>query len=585
MTEKAHQPRLVSEPEASYQLSPKEEARKAAYRERLREYLQDPEFRATPGFPIADDEAILALSDPPYYTACPNPFLSEIIAEWQAEREEEEGDYHREPFATDVSEGKGNPIYNTHSYHTKVPHPAIMRYILHYTEPGDIVFDGFAGTGMTGVAAQLCGDRTEVENLGYRIGEEGMIYDPSKGDEPISTLGIRKAVLNDLAPAATFIAHNYNAPVDASVFEHEAKRILREMEEECGWMYETLHTDSKTKGRINYIVWSDVFVCPQCGEEMPFWDVGIDHEQGKVLKNWPCSSCGVQLSKKPKKDEPSLRVERAFEMRFDRFLGKTVRQAQQVPMFINYSIGKKCFEKKPDAHDFALIEKIKTSDIPDPVPVAELPDGFNTQQPRISHGLSHVHHFYTQRNLWALATLHRVLAKSRLDIQQRLRFWASSYNMTHSTLMTRIIFKTGGKKPLLTGHQSGTLYTSSLPVEKNILWGLTGKIRNLKSSILPFKRKSAIVTTQSASSLEVLPSSAVDYVFVDPPFGANLMYSELNFLWEAWLSVFTNNKPEAIINKIRNYTGVIGIGLWICSEKTEPKASHILYSCLRIDEI
>lgn len=101
MTKKAHQPRLVSEPEKSYQLSPEEEARKAAYRERLRKYLQDPEFRATPGFPIADDEAILALSDPPYYTACPNPFLPEIIAEWQAERGEDQGEeYHREPFAT-----------------------------------------------------------------------------------------------------------------------------------------------------------------------------------------------------------------------------------------------------------------------------------------------------------------------------------------------------------------------------------------------------------------------------------------------------------------------------------------------------
>ena len=64
--------------------------------------------------------------------------------------------YHREPFAADVSEGKNDPIYNAHSYHTKVPHKAIMRYILHYTEPGDIVFDGFCGTGMTGVAGALC---------------------------------------------------------------------------------------------------------------------------------------------------------------------------------------------------------------------------------------------------------------------------------------------------------------------------------------------------------------------------------------------------------------------------------------------
>lgn len=33
------------------------------------------------GFPIADDEDIIALSDAPYYTACPNPFIEEFIVE------------------------------------------------------------------------------------------------------------------------------------------------------------------------------------------------------------------------------------------------------------------------------------------------------------------------------------------------------------------------------------------------------------------------------------------------------------------------------------------------------------------------
>ena len=27
-------------------------------------------------------------------------------------------------------------------------------------------------------------------------------------------------------------------------------------------MYETLHSDGKTKGRIEYTVWSEVFSCP-----------------------------------------------------------------------------------------------------------------------------------------------------------------------------------------------------------------------------------------------------------------------------------------------------------------------------------
>jgi hypothetical protein len=38
-----------------------------------------------------------------------------------------------------------------------VPHLAIVPSILHYTKPRDIVLDGFAGSGMSGVAAQWFG--------------------------------------------------------------------------------------------------------------------------------------------------------------------------------------------------------------------------------------------------------------------------------------------------------------------------------------------------------------------------------------------------------------------------------------------
>lgn len=142
----------------------------------LREKLHDPAFRQIEGFPIGSDEDILALSDPPYYTACPNPFIADFIRLYGTPYDPAVP-YHKEPFAADVSEGKNDPIYNAHSYHTKVPHKAIMHYILHYTQPGDLVFDGFCGTGMTGVAAQLCGDRKAVESLGYRVEKDGAILD------------------------------------------------------------------------------------------------------------------------------------------------------------------------------------------------------------------------------------------------------------------------------------------------------------------------------------------------------------------------------------------------------------------------
>ena len=160
-----------------------DEKRREYFTEKLREKLQDPEFRKIEGFPIGEDEDILALSDPPYYTACPNPWLNDFIQEWEIQKSEPTEEYSRLPYAADVSEGKNNPIYNAHSYHTKVPHKAIMRYILHYTEPGDIVFDGFCGTGMTGVAAQMCGDRAIVESLGYRVENDGTILQDEESED------------------------------------------------------------------------------------------------------------------------------------------------------------------------------------------------------------------------------------------------------------------------------------------------------------------------------------------------------------------------------------------------------------------
>ena len=145
-----------------------------------------------------------------------------------------------------------------------------------------------------------------------------------------SKLGARRAVLNDLSPAATFIAYNYNTPVDVHAFEREAKRILAEVEEECGWMYETKHTDGRT-GKINYTVWSDVFVCPECAGEVVFWEAAVDKEAGKSMRYFPCPHCQTELTKR--------NMERAWTTKYDSAIKETVRQAKQVPVLINYSIG------------------------------------------------------------------------------------------------------------------------------------------------------------------------------------------------------------------------------------------------------
>ena len=512
---------------------PSDEARREHFAEHLRERLQDPAFRKIEGFPIGSDEDILNLSDPPYYTACPNPWIADFIAEWEAQKPKQPEGYHREPFASDVSEGKNDPIYNAHSYHTKVPHKAIMRYILHYTEPGDIVFDGFCGTGMTGVAAQMCGDRDVVVSLGYQVKPDGTILQEEADEngrkvwKPFSKLGARKAVLNDLSPAATFIAYNYNTPVDIKAFEQEARRILAEVEDECGWMYETIHTDGKTKGRINYTVWSDVFVCPECAGEVVFWDAAVDKEDGKVRKTFPCPHCQAELTKR--------KMERAWSTQFDSSLNDSIKQAKQVPVLINYSMAKKRHEKIPDDADLALIAKIENTDVPYWFPTDRMMEGKETRR-NDPAGITHVHHFYSKRNLWALSSM--------LD-KCSLQFYLMFQSIV-TTLCSRLARYNMGKRG--NGPLNGTLYVSSLNAETEITKVATGKIRDFIKALIA--KENGMVQCQSFENIPIRPAS-IDYLFIDPPFGSNLNYSELNFLWEAWFNLLTNNKPEAIENSVQ----------------------------------
>lgn len=517
-----------------------EEDRRNYFTEKLREKLQDPEFRKIEGFPIGSDEDILHLSDPPYYTACPNPWIADFIKEWESEKPEKPADfkYHKEPFAADVSEGKNDPIYNAHSYHTKVPHKAIMRYILHYTEPGDIVFDGFCGTGMTGVAAQMCGDRKTVESLGYQVKPDGTIMQQETGDDgktrwvPFSKLGVRRAVLNDLSPAATFIAYNYNTPVDVKEFEKEAKRILKEVEDECGWMYETKHTDGRI-GKINYTVWSDVFVCPECANEVIFWEAAVDKEASKVKDEFPCPHCSSKLRKR--------NMERAWITEYDSAIKETIKQAKQVPVLINYSVEKKRFEKAPDRYDFELIEKIEHSEVPYWFPTNIIPKGDKTGEP-LRIGITHLHHFYTKRNLWVLGMLR---AKANLLDIPSLHYWLNS--LEHG-LGKRVKH---GNWSFPMSVLSGTLYIPALSRENSPLYFYDTKYKKQAKVLRDTK---AIGNPVSVCSTEKtgINDCSLDYIFIDPPFGANLNYSELSYPWESWLKLWTNNKSEAIENKTQN---------------------------------
>jgi DNA modification methylase len=500
-----------------------DEERREYFRKELRTRL--PELRKIDGFPIGEDENIINLSDPPYYVACPNPWLNDFILKWEDEKENVKGrmiEFHvAEPYSFDVSEGKNNPIYNAHSYHTKVPHPAIMRYLLHYTQPGDIILDGFAGTGMTGVAAQIC-DRPDSE-LKYLIEKEFL-------DQNLKTVnwGKRNAICGDLSPVASFIAANYNIATNIDEFEIEANNILEKLDRELGWMFTTHNSENNKECVVNYTVWSDVFICNNCNSDIVFYEAAVNQGDGTVNEEFTCPSCKSEITKKA--------LDRKWSTVYDFELNENVKIQKTIPVLINYQSGKKDLNKKPDKYDLEKIEKISSINLNEWFPKFRMMEGTEARRNERS-GITHIHQFYSKRNLIYLSKFRShsnsinllLLLNSQLINLSKLNRFRPGVSFPYNPL-------------------SGTLYIGSQVSEANPSIALRNKMKRLTKAFSLIK-SNQVVTTNSATNLSLISSDSIDYIFTDPPFGANISYSELNFIWECWLKVITDIRDEAIENK------------------------------------
>jgi hypothetical protein len=508
-----------------------EETRREHFLSLLREKLKDPSFRSQSGFPVATDEAILEMSNPPYYTACPNPWLTDFI-KVHGEKYSAGTKYSREPMAIDVSIGKSDPLYQAHAYHTKVPHLAIVPSILHFTRPNDIVLDGFAGSGMTGIAAQWCGSapnsyRHEIEEMWRREGR----------DKP--EWGYRRVILNDLSPAATYISANQNIPFSVTEFQKASRHLLAQLKDEIGWMYETLHTDGESKGQIEYTVWGEIFSCPECVSEIDFIQEAFDDEQ-KVKSEFECPQCGALLNKK--------RLERVFETQLDPSTGEHWERIKFQPALIRYAIGKQKFDKRPDADDLKRIKAISEMSLPDGIPTDRFPIQEMYHGSRIApKGFTNVHHFFLPRAQHALARMWQ-LAQSYPDarIRQFLIYFVEQAIWT-SSILNR--FQPQGFKQV-NKYLPGVYYVPSKHCEVSPWYAISSRGDRLAKIFAKFKAKTehAFISTGSSENLGV-PANSIDYIFTDPPFGENIFYADLNYLVESWHGVKTSSSSEAIIDK------------------------------------
>ena len=497
-----------------------DDARRAYFREELRKKL--PELRKIEGFPIGEDDDIINLSDPPYYTACPNPWLNDFIAEWEKEKEQLENDGKRkkdfevkEPYASDVSEGKSDPIYNAHSYHTKVPPKAITQYLSHYTQEGDIVLDGFSGSGMTGVACK---------NI---IGDSGQCAH-------------RNVILNDLSPAATNLTYNNTESINLIKFENIASEILEKTIEEFGWMFKTKDPESGKEVDVEYYVWSEICNCESCSSKLQFSEISFTEDLSTLKEEIYCPNCGISINKRT--------LQPCLQNIYDKDLDEVVQIPQREMSILCYKTkGKKKF-KKPDEYDYSIVDKLSSLS-KSGMPIAELPDMQMMRVGRMkSSQIKYVHQFYFEKMRYILGYMWN-LASQITDsrIQNLVKYWLDSQFVN---LSYRNRYRPNVSFPY--NPMTGVFYIPMMSCESNPFVAYKNKLSKIVDAFKNINEQKgcSIVSNSSTSDLPI-NDCTVDYIFTDPPFGENIYYSDLNFYVEAWNRVYTKTEPEAIVDKVK----------------------------------
>jgi 16S rRNA G966 N2-methylase RsmD len=428
---------------------------------------------------------------------------------------------------------RSGALYSAFSYPTKISPESIAVFIASHTKPGDVVLDTFGGSGTTGLATHLCANPTkEVIELADKLGAP-VVWGP------------RKAIIYELSVLGAFIARTMCTPPNTTEFLKAAEDLILACETEIGEVYRAVD-DQGYEGSIRHAIWSDVLECSKCRHQVSFWDSVVTLSPLSISSKFKCPVCGNMAE--------ASEVERVFESFYDELTGQqAIRKKRVLKRIYGQTNGRK-WSRAAIAADEMLVKEIESIPPDSPIPIVEIPWG-DLHRAGYHKGITHAHHFYTPRNLRVMAKVWKKIEMAPKKFHDALKLLVLSYNATHATLMTRVVVKSGQKDFVLTGAQSGVLYISSLPVEKNIFEGLRRKAKAIAKAFATIEKSESQVQVVKGSSTKLnVPNKSIDYVFTDPPFGDYIPYSEINFLNEVWLGKTTNRADEIIVSNAQKKT-------------------------------
>jgi hypothetical protein len=351
--------------------------------------------------------------------------------------------------------------------------------------------------------------------------------------------GPRHADLYDVGVIGAYIARIMCDPPDPDRFEDAASRLLSMAQATHGWIYE-IPDDEGARATIRHTIWSEVLACAVCGGEITYWEAAVQENPVRLADRFVCKHCGALVAVRA--------CERVTEVVQDPVLAVPIRRRRRVPVRVYGRTGSTTWSRRAAGADAALAEQASHARIPASAPRAAI-DWGDLYRHGYHTGVSHLHHFYTGRNFLSVAVLWDLIEDFEDELRDALRLLVLSYNAAHATLMTRVVVKKNQRDFVLTGAQSGVLYISGLPVEKNVFDGVRRKVATLKAAFRLARGGAGTVEVVNASSRNLeLENGTVDYVFTDPPFGDYIPYGELNQVNELWLGATTDRSQEVVVS-------------------------------------
>ena len=403
---------------------------------------------------------------------------------------------------TEKNSKLGDKLYRVFGYPSKVYYRDIARFIESYSQEGDVVLDPMCGSGSTALASLNTG---------------------------------RKAVVNDGSALAHFVTKNLIYPAETHELQSAFRDLKSNIKDSIDALYEV---ECKCCGEYrpaNSVFQSDIYECDGCGETFPLYENKTDQKS-----TYECPHCGTQL-KTSVPDVKEQRVER------------------RSPVLAKY----KCRDCSCDSgvrHEISVDDdvlshwesKLKEYEhlfdelwIPQDEIVTDRWYTRESSWPGFEKG-SRVVDLFTDRNRLSLAMLNDEIEQTENeDIRSQLKFtFIASLIRSSNRMYETSVVKTYYQVPSVGKVQNvWTVFERKF----NTLVKSRDQLHEITPLQSPEDLKSwARVLRQDASNLP-LPEESVDYVFLDPPYGSQVGYYELNLFYSAWLRERSEEFDEEVI--------------------------------------